>query len=63
MQLAVLSSATYIPIALMESSGQYIFEGFSWVTIWVAAVGAAGGILVALAMRYTDAVIKCLATR
>mmetsp|Transcript_58130 Transcript_58130/g.142612 ORF Transcript_58130/g.142612 Transcript_58130/m.142612 type:complete len:346 (+) Transcript_58130:176-1213(+) len=60
-QLAVLSGCAYLPIGLIEARGESLFKGFSWVTMMVATLGAAGGILVALAMKYTDSVIKCLA--
>lgn len=57
-----MSAVVFVPMAIFESGGFNIFHGFSIVTISVAAVGAAGGILVALAVKYTDSVIKCLAT-
>ena len=57
-----MSALVFIPMAIFESGGLNIFHGFTVVTVSVAAVGAAGGILVALAVKYTDSVIKCLAT-
>jgi hypothetical protein len=38
--------------------GGGIFSGWSTVTIWVAIFGAAGGVLVALVVKYTDSIIK-----
>lgn len=62
-QLATMSSLVFVPMAILESPGFNILHGFTWITVAVASTGAAGGILVALAVKYTDSVIKCLATR
>mmetsp|Transcript_8888 Transcript_8888/g.17244 ORF Transcript_8888/g.17244 Transcript_8888/m.17244 type:complete len:356 (-) Transcript_8888:123-1190(-) len=61
-QLAIMSGITYVPISLMETRGQFIFSSFTMLTVLVSLLGALGGILVALCVRYTDAVMKCLAT-
>mmetsp|Transcript_19849 Transcript_19849/g.49655 ORF Transcript_19849/g.49655 Transcript_19849/m.49655 type:complete len:355 (+) Transcript_19849:159-1223(+) len=61
-QLAAMSGLTFVPIALMETRGQFIFADFGLVTFLVSFLGALGGILVALCVRYTDSVMKCLAT-
>jgi UDP-sugar transporter A1/2/3 len=38
------------------------FQGWSWLTVLLAILGAAGGILVALATKHADAVMKSLST-
>ena len=39
-----------------------IGQGWSWLTVIVAILGAAGGLLVALSIQYGDAILKTLAT-
>jgi UDP-sugar transporter A1/2/3 len=58
-QLAIFSIAIYTPIAIYDAPpGGGLFSGWSNVTIWVAVFGAAGGVLVALVVKYTDSIIK-----
>lgn len=38
------------------------FGGWSWVAVVVASLGAAGGLLVALSIKYGDSILKTLAT-
>lgn len=59
-QLAMYSIALYLPVALREEGP--IFAGWSKYTVMLAILGSAGGILVALTMKYTDAVLKTFAT-
>lgn len=55
----MFSIAIYTPIAIYDApQGGGIFDGWSNVTIWVAVFGAAGGVLVALVVKYTDSIIK-----
>lgn len=65
-QLALWSSLAYALLAMYtfkvqpapQSAG--VLDGWSFVTVLVAAVAALGGVLVALCLRYTDAVLKNL---
>ena len=64
-QLALWSALAYLllciwPNAQGPSVSHGIFHGWSLVTCGVAVVAALGGILVALCLRYTDAVLKNL---
>lgn len=59
-QLAVYSIAFYLPVALNE--GDSLFDGWTVNAAMLAVLGSAGGILVALTMKYTDAVLKTFAT-
>jgi len=56
-QLAAWSSTVYAALAIGVVPTDP-FTGWSRVTVGVAAVAAAGGVLVALCLRYTDAVLK-----
>lgn len=40
----------------------HIFHGWSFVTVLVAVIAAAGGLLVAATLKYADAILKTLAT-
>lgn len=57
-QLAIFSMVIYLPIGIYDAPPGGIFDGWSMVTIWVAIFGAAGGVLVALVVKYTDSIIK-----
>ncbi|KNC86150.1 hypothetical protein SARC_01676, partial [Sphaeroforma arctica JP610] len=58
-QLAIYSICIYLPIAMYHSPGYVnVLHGWSGVTCCVAFLGSAGGILVALCIRYTNAVDK-----
>lgn len=61
-QLAVFSIAIYAPIAIYDSPPGGVFSGWSMVTCWVSILGATGGVLVALCVKYTDSIIKSIAT-
>lgn len=39
-----------------------MFQGWSMNAVWLSILGSAGGLLVALTMKYTDAVLKTFAT-
>jgi len=39
-----------------------LFQGFSAITVLVVAAGAAGGLLVAMTIKYTDVIIKGFAS-
>ena len=56
-QLASWSTALYASITLLHNPAQP-FAGWSTLTILVAGVMTCGGILIALCLRYTDAVLK-----
>ena len=57
-QLATFSIILYFP----TFHGDGYFAGWSLVTVMVSVLGAMGGLLVAFSMKYTDAILKALAT-
>ncbi|CAN0335782.1 unnamed protein product, partial [Hapterophycus canaliculatus] len=59
-QLAMYSIAFYLPPALWEEGP--VFQGWTTNAAILAVLGSAGGLLVALTMKYTDAVLKTFAT-
>ena len=61
LQLAFWSSLIYAPIMVYDSPTNP-FAGWSVVTLGCAAVGALGGVLVALSIKYTDSIMKTIAT-
>jgi len=61
LQLAFWSMAIYVPWALIDHPTNPFF-GWSALTVVVAALGAVGGILVALVIKYADGLAKNLAT-
>jgi len=62
-QLALASFPVYLTfIAAYRGEEEGYFGGWSWVTFWLAFLGAAGGLLVALSIKYGDAILKTLAT-
>jgi UDP-sugar transporter A1/2/3 len=62
-QLALGSIPVYIFFILYNGGGEKgYFSGWSFVTVTLTCLGAAGGILVALSIKYTDSILKTLAT-
>eukprot|EP00124_Ichthyophonus_hoferi_P002567 Ihof_evm6s179 gene=Ihof_evmTU6s179 len=57
-QLAFFSILIYYPRAIRDAQGEGLFNGWTSLTLLVSVVGAAGGILVALCVKYTDAIVK-----
>jgi len=57
-QLATYSIILYLPNFFWEG----FFRHWSYMTVLVSILGAAGGILVALSVRYADAIMKSIAT-
>ena len=57
-QLAIFSIILYFPT--FHNDGY--FNGWSKITLMVSFLGALGGLLVAFSMKYTDAILKALAT-
>lgn len=50
----------YLPVALREEGP--MFDGWTINAVLLSILGSAGGLLVALTMKYTDAVLKTFAT-
>jgi UDP-sugar transporter A1/2/3 len=61
LQLAFWSSVIYAPIMFYDNPTNP-FYGWSVVTTGCAFVGALGGVLVALSIKYTDSIMKTIAT-
>ena len=62
-QLALGSFPVYLMFIFYEGGGKVGYlGGWSWVTFSLAILGAAGGLLVALSIKYGDAILKTLAT-
>jgi solute carrier family 35 (UDP-sugar transporter), member A1/2/3 len=62
-QLALGSVPVYIVFLVAEAGGTAGFMGgWSWLAVVVAFLGAAGGLLVALSIKYGDSILKTLAT-
>ena len=61
LQLAFWSSLIYAPIMMYDNPTDP-FQGWSVATLGCAAVGALGGVLVALSIKYTDSIMKTIAT-
>jgi len=62
-QLALGSFPVYLAFILSDGGGEAgYFGGWSKVTFALAMLGAAGGLLVALSIKYGDAILKTLAT-
>eukprot|EP00752_Nemacystus_decipiens_P004888 g4448.t1 len=59
-QLAMYSIVFYLPVAASEEGS--LFDGWTINAVIVSVLGSAGGLLVALTMKYTDAVLKTFAT-
>lgn len=60
-QLAAWSAAIYAPLMVYDNPHNP-FVGWSWVACACAAVGALGGVLVALSIKHTDSIMKTIAT-
>ena len=65
-QLGFYSILMYIGIIWYEhqhaaSNGRLAWSNWSWVTVLVAVLGAAGGLLVAATLKYADSILKTLA--
>jgi solute carrier family 35 (UDP-sugar transporter), member A1/2/3 len=62
-QLALGSFPVYIMFIVSEGGGQAgFFGGWSLLALLLSALGAAGGLLVALSIKYGDSILKTLAT-
>jgi UDP-sugar transporter A1/2/3 len=62
-QLALGSIPVYALFILNDGGGEGgYFSGWSFITVTLAFLGAAGGILVALSIKHTDSILKTLAT-
>lgn len=62
-QLALGSFPVYLAFILHNGGGKVgYFGGWSPITLLLAFLGAAGGLLVALSIKYGDAILKTLAT-
>jgi len=62
-QLALGSFPIYVLFILSEMGGEVgIFGGWSWIAFFLSLLGAAGGLLVALSIKYGDSILKTLAT-
>merc|ERR1711935_1157693 len=58
-QLAFWSASIYLPILIYDNPTNP-FVGWSYVAVLCAAVGALGGVLVALSIKYTDSILKTI---
>ena len=61
LQLAFYSMLIYVPWSVIDNPANP-FKGWSAVTVIVALLGAIGGILVAMVIKYADGLAKNLAT-
>jgi UDP-sugar transporter A1/2/3 len=62
-QLALGSFPVYVLFMASEGGGEAgLFGGWSFIALLVSLLGAAGGLLVALSIKYGDAILKTLAT-
>jgi UDP-sugar transporter A1/2/3 len=62
-QLALGSFPVYIAFIAADGGGEAGFMGgWSWIALLLALLGAAGGMLVALSIKYGDSILKTLAT-
>jgi UDP-sugar transporter A1/2/3 len=62
-QLALGSFPVYIMFIVADGGGEAgFFGGWSFLALLLAALGAAGGLLVALSIKYGDSILKTLAT-
>jgi len=62
-QLALGSFPVYVFFILGDAGGEAgIFGGWSWIALFLSLLGAAGGLLVALSIKYGDSILKTLAT-
>lgn len=65
-QLGIYSLAMYGGIILYEGSSststRHAWSNWSLITVLVAVLGAAGGLLVAATLKYADSILKTMAT-
>jgi UDP-sugar transporter A1/2/3 len=61
-QLAITSFPVYIIFIITLERDTNILEGWSIVAFFLSILGAAGGLLVALSIKYADAILKTFAT-
>jgi len=61
LQLSFWSMTIYLPWSFIEHADNPL-AGWSWLTLLVALLGAVGGILVALVIKYADGLAKNMAT-
>ena len=61
-QLGLHSLVLYGAVIAVEGGGPPTLRGFSFTAFSLVALGAAGGLLVALTLKYADAILKTLAT-
>ena len=62
-QLALGSFPVYLAFMAKDGGGEAgLFGGWSWIAFLLAGLGAAGGLLVALSIKYGDSILKTLAT-
>jgi UDP-sugar transporter A1/2/3 len=62
-QLAMASVPVYLAFMASENGGPVgLGGGWSWIALLVSCLGAAGGLLVALSIKYGDSILKTLAT-
>lgn len=62
-QLALGSFPVYLAFIIKDHGGQAgLFGGWSLIAFLLACLGAAGGLLVALSIKYGDSILKTLAT-
>ncbi|CAB9500854.1 UDP-galactose translocator [Seminavis robusta] len=62
-QLALSSCPVYLAFMLFNRGGEAgLFGGWSLVSFMLSLLGAAGGLLVALSIKYGDSILKTLAT-
>jgi len=59
-QLALTSIPVYL--ATSYTPGEDFFNDWSWVTVMLTFLSAAGGLLVALCLKYTDSILKGFAS-
>lgn len=61
-QLAAFSMFCYGALHFAQTRSLHFFQGWSIVTLMVSILGAIGGLLVAMCIKYMDSVVKSLAT-
>jgi len=61
-QLALGSLPVYLIFIAGDGRGLGLFGGWSWIAFLLSLLGAAGGLLVALSIKYGDSILKTLAT-
>mmetsp|Transcript_456 Transcript_456/g.494 ORF Transcript_456/g.494 Transcript_456/m.494 type:complete len:335 (+) Transcript_456:466-1470(+) len=59
-QLAMYSLLLYTPLAVYRAPGGHVFIHWTNTALVISMLGAAGGLLVSLAVKYSDSVMKSL---